>query len=443
MSDVVATMWSLAAILFALRSRRREGWAAAAGAALGMAVLVRPPAALLLVPLLFAIRLRLRTVLWLLLGGAPFAAVFLGWNQVAFGNPFRTGYSELGGFSMSYFPERFRHYGGWLSRLMSPLVLAGWALVSLDRRVALRDRWHLLLWFGSFFLFYCYWSSYEAWWYTRFLLPAVPALILGSLLVARDGIAPQLGGRRAPLRRALAALALAIVFAFEYSWIRDLNVLRLVEGDRLYPDACRWAEAKVPPNSLVISMQTSGALKYYTNLTPVRWDWIEPGQVLLLRERARAEGYQWFALLFPFEEEEVRKRLPWGWTKVGNLREATLWRLDQITDNRSGSGSLPGAGSFVITLRRGAAVQPVSAARRSPHVAWCPWVRRCALPRIWRAERPAHRGEAVCGIDADRRAFPVDARARRCWAGSGNDPIRVPEPRDGVAAILPASSPAL
>jgi hypothetical protein len=72
----------------------------------------------------------------------------------------------------------------------------------------------------------------------------------------------------------------------------------------------------------------SGALKYYTNLTPVRWDWLGPGQAPLLRERARAEGYQWFALLFPFEEEGLRKRLPWGWTKMGNLREATLWRLD-------------------------------------------------------------------------------------------------------------------
>ena len=61
-------------------------------------------------------------------------------------------------------------------------------------------------------------------------------------------------------------------------------------------------------------MQMSGALKYYTNLTPVRWDWIQPGQVPLLRERARAEGYQWFALLLPFENEELPESVwPWGW----------------------------------------------------------------------------------------------------------------------------------
>jgi len=38
-------------------------------------------------------------------------------------------------------------------------------------------------------------------------------------------------------------------------------------------------------------MHMSGALRYYTGLTPVRWDWIQPEQVPLLRESARARGY--------------------------------------------------------------------------------------------------------------------------------------------------------
>jgi 4-amino-4-deoxy-L-arabinose transferase-like glycosyltransferase len=329
MGDIAATMWSLAAVLFALRSRRREAWAAAAGAAFGIAVMVRPTNALLLFPIAFAIRLRPRTLLWFLLGGAPFAAVLLVWNQLAFGSPFRIGYSSLGeGFSLSNFAVRFRHYGGWLAKLMSPLLLAGWVLAAVDRRLNARNRFLLLSWFGGFFLFYCFWVAYDAWWYTRFLLPSLPALILASLLVARDGLSPQHGGRGVLLRRSLAALLLAIVLLVEGSWIRRFDVLKFGEGERLYPDASRWAESQVPPRSLVVSMQMSGALKYYTNLTPVRWDWIQPAQVPLLRERAQAEGYQWFALLVPFENEELQKRLPWGWTKMGMLRDVTLWRLD-------------------------------------------------------------------------------------------------------------------
>ncbi len=295
---------------------------------MGLAVLVRPANALLLVPVAFALRLRPRSLLWFLAGGAPFAVVYFGWNQLAFRNPFRTGYTGLGGFSLSNFSGRFRHYGIWIAKLMSPLLLAGWVLVSVDRRVALRDRCLLLLWFGCFFVFYCFWGVDGAWWYTRYLLPAIPALIFASLLVARDALSPQQGGRGVWLRRALAALALAIVLVVEQSWIRDRNVLRFGEGERIYSDASRWAESKVPPRSLVISMSMSGALKYYTNLTPVRWDWIQAEQVPRLRERARAEGYQWFALLLPSENEEFQKRLPWGWSRMGTLRDATLWRLD-------------------------------------------------------------------------------------------------------------------
>ncbi len=329
MSDVVATMWSLAAILFALRSRRRETWAAAAGAAFGFAVLVRPADALLLVPLAFAIRLRPRALLWFVLGGAPSAAALLAWNQLASGNPFRTAYGGLAqGLASVYFPERFRHYGLWLTRLLSPLVPAGWLLIGLNRRVAGRDRALLFFWFAVFLVFYCFWGVDGAWWYTRYLLPGIPAMILASLLIVRDGMHLAKADRGVLLRRVVAVLALALVLAIEHRQIRTLDILHFGEGEKIYPEASRWAESRVPPRSLVLSRQMSGALKFYTGLTPVRWDWIQPSQIPRLRERAEAEGYQWFALLAPVENEEFQKRLPWGWSKMGNLRDITLWRLD-------------------------------------------------------------------------------------------------------------------
>ncbi len=328
MSDVVASMWSLAAVLFALRSRRRESWAMAAGAALGMAVLVRPANLLLLLPLALALAPGARSVVFFFLGGAPFAAVLLSWDQIAYGNPFRTGYSsDLPlGFSLGNFPGRFRHYGAWLLKMLTPLVPAGWALVVTARRIAWRDRLLLLVWFASFFLFYCFWAARETWWYTRFLLPGMPALFLGSVLAARDWLRSEDRGGGAGLRRALVATAFAVVLASEAYRIRDLGVLRFAEGETVYSEASVWTERKVPPHSLVVSMQMSGALRYYTNLIPVRWDRIEPQHVPTLQEHARAHGYRWFALLLPSENEELEKRLPWGWTKVGTLRDATLWQ---------------------------------------------------------------------------------------------------------------------
>ena len=155
-------------------------------------------------------------------------------------------------------------------------------------------------------------------------------MILAALLLMRDLRGPLFGeGRRhSRLWAPVASVLFLVVVGCEYRFLRQFDVLRFAEGETVFPDASRWVESKLPPQSLVVSMHMSGALKYYTSLTPVRWDWVQPEQGPLLREKARARGYRWFALLVPFENEELEKRLPWGWTRVGTLRNVTLWQAE-------------------------------------------------------------------------------------------------------------------
>ena len=63
----------------------------------------------------------------------------------------------------------------------------------------------LLTWFGSIFLFYLHYvyGPDESWMYTRFVMPCVPALILGSVLVLRD-VLPRIGIAYAFARRSEA-----------------------------------------------------------------------------------------------------------------------------------------------------------------------------------------------------------------------------------------------
>jgi hypothetical protein len=329
MSDVVATMFSLAAVLLALRSRHRPAWAVASGIAFGVAVLVRPADALLVLPLLFALRWRPGAVARFVLGAIPFVILLLAWNRVAFGAPFRTGYSALFGesFAAGNFPPRIRHYVSWVARMLTPVLPIAWLAVALDRHVERSHRWMLLSWFAVFLLFYSFWGPYETWWYTRYLLPGIPAVILAALLVLRDLRGPLFGEGRRHSRFWVptAALLILVVLVLEYRLVLRLPILAFAEGETLYSDASQWAESKVPPHSLVVSMQMSGALKFYTSLIPVRWDWTRPDQLDLLRERARARDYRWFALLAPFENPELEKRFPWGWTRVGERRDLTLW----------------------------------------------------------------------------------------------------------------------
>lgn len=338
MSDVPATAWALAAVLAAYRARRSAAWSLAAGAAFAIGVLVRPMNVLLLPALALVLPLRRKHLSLFVLGGAPFAAFLLLYNRAAFGSPWRTGYGSLlaGGLSWSNFAPRARHYSFWLARTMSPILLVGWLAVMVDRRVAVRDRAALFVWFAGFFLFYSFYVVYDAWWYTRFLLPGLPAIILGTLLSVRDfvleGSDPLRGSdprdvRGGRLRVAVAAILIVAALTVEIRYISKDQLHKIYKGERIYPDACEMTSRRVPPGAIVASMQMSGALHHYTPITYAMWNWLLPERFAELRASTERRGHRWYALLAPFEVEEVWKNLPGDWRAIDRSGDVVLWEL--------------------------------------------------------------------------------------------------------------------
>ncbi|HKQ76629.1 MAG TPA: glycosyltransferase family 39 protein [Blastocatellia bacterium] len=335
MSDGLATFWSLAAILTALRSRSRAAWGLGAGAAFGLAFLVRPTSILLLIPILFSIRLSPRTLLLFLLGGLPFAGVFCAYNTAAYGHPLMTGYGALGLqdlVTLGNFPIRFRHYIFWLTVTMSPLPLLGWLAVALNRNVKLRDRALLISWFGVFLLFYSCYFHYAEWWYTRFLLPGMPALILGTLLVVRDlgklierSVAKGWG---VWLRLATAIILIGVVLGFERQSVERFYLLRVAALQSAQTDFLRQSDRLIPKQTLLIATEMSGAIKFYLGRPIVRFERVGADQLQTLQARAAEKGYQWYALLLSQEVEEAQKRFPGKWTRLGMHRQISLWQIE-------------------------------------------------------------------------------------------------------------------
>lgn len=331
MSDVTATFWALAAVLWSIKARRRRLWALAAGAAIGMAILVRPTNVLLAVPLAFALPMSLPALMLVGAGGLPFAAALGAYDLHCYGSALQTGYGKTGLFdavAWKNFPPRFRHYGGWILRSLTPLVLLAWLGVTADRRAAWRDRGLLASWFATFFLFYCLYEPYDSFWFVRFLLPAAPALVIGAVIVVRDAAARL---ARPRLTAAVAAVLLAVVLFREGRVVRGEHILNTAQYESIYPQACAWAARRLPPEALVLSMVTSGALEHYTGLFYARWDWLDAQPFAPLRERVEQRGGRFFALLFPFEIEQFPTRVPatGTWKKIGSFREATLWELER------------------------------------------------------------------------------------------------------------------
>ena len=331
MSDVVATFWCLAAIACALRSRESGRWALVAGFCFGTAVLVRPSNALLVVPLAFALPRDRRKLAAFVAGGVPCAAILLAYNSVCYGSPFETGYGMTGHWgALAWANARTRvvTYSAWTVGLLTTVVCLGWLAALFDRKIAARDRALLGSWFAVLFVFYCFYAPADAWWYTRFLLPGLPALPLGFLLLVRDVSGATRSKVWARIVEAAAAIAVVLIVRAGFRATRELGVLDMKHLQAAFPQSCALAESQLPPGALVLSMEMSGALRYYTRLTPVRWDTLDPVAFQSLRTATEAAGGRWFALLSKDEIAKAAPRVPGHWSFLGETGSVSLWRLE-------------------------------------------------------------------------------------------------------------------
>lgn len=335
MSDPVAVTWTLAAILGALRSRERWTWSLAAGAALGIAVLVRPANLILAPAIAIALGRNARAWLGCAAGGVPFAAALLGYNARAYGSAFTTGYGFVGdAFAWANVPHNLAHFALWLPALIgAPLAVAALALPWL--RVAGPDTathrlasWLLGGWAITFVGFYAsYWFAGETWWYVRFLLPAFPAIIFAGLLVLQQLAAR--GGRA----RSLAIGLLAVGLISQPLLQRELLNYSIREGERRYFRACAWLNEHLPAGAIVASCQLSGAQYYYTAFPLLRWDQVPRDEMEKILPGLRAAQRPLYAALFKHEEESAMKEhLAGHWTKLHEIEnDVSIWQLNVAT----------------------------------------------------------------------------------------------------------------
>jgi len=382
MSDVPALVWCALALWAVLEGRSSSGkgpqgaiasaqgnsrlggalcgalWMALAGFAFSLAVLIRPANVILLPALGLAVLLpgvgsvgpdlasgaegsaqggpgageRSRFAgFWgkvggFVLGGAPGLLWLLFINHREYGAYLTTGYGDFSGnFSWENVRACLPHYMAWLPRLFSPVVVMVLGLVYCPR-ARRSEAWVLLVWALSFLGFYAsYGYTHETWWYLRFLLPAVPALVLGGLLVLQH--AWEEWGRR---RMVAGLLILLLAGQLGASWKlgRELNVLEAGEGERVYLEACQWARKHLPKDAIIAAEQASGAVSYYTDYTMLRWTNLDADTLRRVQAVSERTGRPLYAVLFPVDLDPKGSTQPAGrWEKVGEVRQVTVWRF--------------------------------------------------------------------------------------------------------------------
>jgi hypothetical protein len=330
MSDVPATVWVTAAVLAAWKSRERPGLAALAGASLSLALLLRPTDLLAFIPMAIALGFSMRRWLLLAAGGLPGAIILGVVNHVAYGRFLTTGYGDLSTlFSARNVPMTMVHYAVWMPALFTPLVVIAVGLPAL-RPVRLRAVAVLAAWVFAFFAFYLFYDcTHESWWYLRFILPATPPLLVAALLVGRAA-AERL---RLTPRAWWLGLAVLLAVVSGSAWFRHFDLSFTRSNERCYPDSTAWMRSHLPANAVVASMQTSGALLYYTDFTFFRWDMVSPADFQRIATACAAAGRPLYASLYPFEIKDrgvFRDHLAGHWTRIAEFGNASIWCCDSI-----------------------------------------------------------------------------------------------------------------
>ena len=333
LSDTPATTWVLAAAWAALRSRRHRGWAVAAGVAFAVAVLVRPTNVLLAPAVALLVGPDWRRLLGFVAGGLPGAAWLAGYQHVLYGHALASGYGDIfAAFGWQYGAPTARHFGLWLTRLLPPLLL-GLPLVALAHP-ATRGRVVTALVLGAGTLIGCYLFyevSHEVWWCLRFILPALPLLLLAGLLGV-EALARGPGRRWPRGFRPMAALVLLLWgLGLAGFWHRRLQPLQVRPQELAYAAGATAARELFPPDALVVSLAFSGNLLFHTGHPVLRWDQVSPEDFARYARLAAAAGRPVRALLFDAERADAFRRCPGPWREVGRRGTVGLWALGPLT----------------------------------------------------------------------------------------------------------------
>lgn len=331
MSDVPAAAFWAIALYFTLGQTPRS--ALFAGLAASAAILIRPNlaplAAILVMWKLWGAMAGLKAsttpekktivvptfrsaagVLPLIAGTIP-GCLFIAWiNNELYGSPLASGYGSLSTlFALSYIPTNVERYGRWLMESQTPFAVAGIAVLLVPLRAIWRtgDQQRAARLLGAtvvvVWALYLIYTPFEAWWFLRFLLPAWPAMCLGTA-----AILVRAAQSRLIALRVVAYATLAGVGAHNVYYASTHGAFPSGEGEHRYVSIAKMVEQATDPSAVIVTGQHSGPTRYYAGRTIIRFDLLDPTWLDRAVQWLEAQGRRPYFLLEEWELTAFQER---------------------------------------------------------------------------------------------------------------------------------------
>ncbi|HEY3383943.1 MAG TPA: glycosyltransferase family 39 protein [Vicinamibacterales bacterium] len=342
MSDVPVTAWWMLVLLLVLGGARRRFLYA--GLAASVALLIRPN----LVPIAAVVALaaacsthaavpatlssssrapvrdRVVSIALFVLGTLPGVLMIAALDWYWHGGPLQSGYAPFDQlYKLRFGPENLVHYAGWLWDTQTPLVLLApiafflpGVLPVWDRHpsAAVSPRVLLAGVMVAVAACYVFYVPFGHWSFVRFLLPAYPAMLIASVATLAWVLRP-LPARSRSLVIVLVTLA---VMGFQVKVAADRFVFLIGAEEQRAVLAAHRVAVSTPPNAMILSMQHSGSLRYYSGRKTIRWDFLMARDLDAAVAAIRARGYRPYIALDAWERPRFEERFA-GWSALGNL----------------------------------------------------------------------------------------------------------------------------
>jgi len=328
MSDLPAAAWWALALALVFREGRAS--ALLGGLAAGLAILTRPnlvplalvPGALLLwralverrgstppsPPLLAGAAAR-RGLLFVA-GAIPACLAVAALHTIHYGSPLRAGYDLRGLFGLEHTWPNLVGYPALAVEMQTPLVLLALAAPLLTGGSALdaRTRGRAVTLVAAAFVLavlacYLFYPAFDARSTLRFLLPAIPPLlVLVSVSIAAFA-------RRLPAgaRFLLLAAVSTVAAVHGVADARERGAFH-TEVERKYALIGEHIARRLPASAVLLAMQHSGSARYYSGRPTVRYDLLPERRLDRVVGVLQREGYRPYILLEPWEVERFRER---------------------------------------------------------------------------------------------------------------------------------------
>lgn len=334
MSDVPAAALWMAALASVWWHAGVMG-AVAAGALSGIAVLVRPNLAPLCLVVALAgamaspsgVVLRRRAA-GFVCGLTPGVVALAVLNRYLYGSPTASGYGSLESlFAWQHVGPNLHAYASWLADcetpwlalgVLAPLVVGTWTRAPGSPKY--------LCVAGVVFaslnvLLYLPYLVFDDWSYLRFFLPALA--VMYAVLFAGIG---ALAGRAGPRARIACVGTLAIVLSLVH--VRAWPALDVFGPGRVMPrfvEAADYVRRRTPPAAVIVCMEHSGSIRYYTDRVVLRYDFLPAERLDAAVEDFARQGRPVLFVLDDWETERFRARFS-GVSRYGGLS----WRPAEV-----------------------------------------------------------------------------------------------------------------